>query len=146
MYKWINKPSFWSVAWLHYMDFFATKRYWSNHWRSVTSGEQRSDDDPGATAWLYAPYQILVLAVAYCGHCYCTFAVFNVIIWRHVYVSQPMFWRSLLMQSAHYSNLHAFSFLDIVQCVTVMNTNYHLFKVGHPRKTVVNATTKQFIP
>jgi len=28
----------------------------------VTSGEQRSDDDPGATAWLYAPYQILVLS------------------------------------------------------------------------------------
>jgi len=45
------------ITWL-----FAVKCYWSNNWRSVTSGVQRSDDDPGATAWLYAPYQILVLS------------------------------------------------------------------------------------
>ena len=47
---------------LGHITWILTKCYWSNHWRSVTSGVQRSDDDPGATAWLYVPYQILVLS------------------------------------------------------------------------------------
>jgi len=58
-------------------------------------------------------------AVAYGGHFYFLSAVCDVIIARHIPVSKPMFWRSLLTQHA-YSSTHTL----LISCVITLNINY----------------------
>ena len=55
-----------------------------------------------------------ILSVAHGGHLYLVRAVCHVTIWRHVHVSRPTFWRSLLTKYA-YSSIHT-SFRCMCHC------------------------------
>jgi len=56
-------------------------------------------------------------------HLYLVCAVCDVTIWRHIYVSKPTFWRSLL---THYAYSSARTLL--ILCVMALNINYHRSK------------------
>ena len=58
---------------------------------------------PGVTAWLYAPYQILVLSSGVWRSLLLIRVICDVTIWRHIHVYKPTLWRSLLIQHIYHS-------------------------------------------
>jgi len=68
-------------------------------------------------------------SVAHDGHLYLECAVCDVTIWRHIDVSKPTFWRSLLTKYA-YSSTRAL----LILCVIALNINYQRSKLGFRRK------------
>jgi len=106
------------VTWI-FCERFQKQSRWSNHRRLVTSGVQRSDDVLGDCLVVCPLPNSSIKQQRMVVICYWIYAVCNVIIWRHICVCKPTFWRSLLTQHAYYSTrtLH-------ITCVTVMNINY----------------------
>ena len=133
------------VTWIFCERFWEQSR-WSNHWRLVTSGVQKSDDARGDCLIVcpLRPTKLYYWEAAYDGHCYWIYAVCKVIIWRHIGVFKPIFWRSLLTQS-YYSTRTL-----LTRCCTMCHCNEHkllsALQVKRPEKnTATNATTEQFI-
>jgi len=60
-------------------------------------------------------------------------AVCDVTIWRHIHVSRPTFWRSLLTKYA-YSSTRTL----LILCVIALNINYQRSRLGYRRK--INST------
>ena len=58
-------------------------------------------------------------SVAYGGHLYLVWAVCDVTISRHIHVSKPTFWRSLLTLYAYFSTS-----TPLIVCVIALNINY----------------------
>jgi len=61
--------------------------------------------------------------VAYCAHLYLVCAVCDVTISRHIHVSKPTFWRSLLTHYAYSSTR-----TPLILCVIALNINYQRSK------------------
>jgi len=88
---------------------------------------------PGATAWLYAPYQILVLSSGVCRSLWLDDPLFETSQYDVIFTfANPRFrqvcWHKHII-------VHALSLLVVVQRVTVMNINHQCFKLGDPSKT-----------
>ena len=80
-------------------------------------------------------------SVAYGGDLYLVCAVSDVTIWRHIHVSNPTFWRSLLTQSAHFSTQTLFSL-----CVIALNINYSTSAPSwRSKENTSNAMIQQFM-
>ena len=65
-------------------------------------------------------------------------------IWHHIYVCKPTFWRSVLMQSAYYSICTL-----LTHCCRMCHCNEHklsALQVRRPKKnTAINTTMEQFM-
>jgi len=68
-------------------------------------------------------------SVAYGGHLCLVCAVCDVTVWRHIHVSKPTFWRSLLTEYAYFS-----ASTPLISCVIALNINYQRSKLGYRRK------------
>ena len=99
---------------------------------------------PGATAWLDAPYQILVLSSGVWWSLLLDTLFVTSQFWRHIHVCKPTF-GGVCWHNMHII-LYALSLLVVAQCVTVMNIHYQRSQVRRPEQnTALNAKTKQFI-
>jgi len=88
--------------------------------------------DPGGLFWGQWRTQksfMGVHCVVHGGHLYLQCAVCDVTILRHIHVSKPTFWRSLLTQYAYYSARALF-----ILYVIALNINYERSKLGYQRK------------
>jgi len=68
------------------------------------------------------------LPVACGGYLYLVFAVCDVTDWRHINVSKPTFWQSLLTQYAYSTRTL------LILCIIALNINYQRSKWGYRRK------------
>jgi len=59
----------------------------------------------------------------------CSWCVCDDTVWRHIHISTPTFWRSLLTQYAYFSTRTL-----LTLCAIVLNINYQRSKLGYRRK------------
>ena len=99
---------------------------------------------PGATSWLYTPYQILVLTSGVWWPLLWIYAVCDVAIRCHINACKPTFWRSLLTQHAYCS-----TYTLLTCCCTICHCNEHKFTaiefMRPEQNTALKAKTEQFI-
>ena len=69
-----------------------------------------------------------VHSVPYGGHLFVV-DLCGVTIWRHIHVSKPTFWRSLLTLYAYFSTR-----TRLILCVIALNINYQRSRLGYRRK------------
>jgi len=77
-------------------------------------------------------------SLSYGGHLYLLCAICDVKIWRHIHVSKPTLWRSLLTQYA-YSSTRTL----LILCVIALNMS--ALQVTISEENTLNATMQQFI-
>ena len=80
-------------------------------------------------------------SVACGGDLYLLSAIFDVTIWRHIHVSNPTFWRSLLTKSAHFSTQTL-----LILCIIALNINYSFSAPSWRSEEITsNAMIQQFM-
>jgi len=79
-------------------------------------------------------------SVAYGGHFHLVCGLCDVTILRHLHVSRPTFWRSVLTYESYLSKR-----TPLILCVIALNTNLSALQVGISEENKLNSTTQQFI-